>query len=390
MHNRLLQYITNGLFVLAFLSSALGQMGRVTPFPHVHFYIFEPFFFAGVLLLVLQLRTLPFQKIHIMQLAYSASLFLGVLLITFIISLFYFPFQSNTIAALYFIRIFFYVLARPFFFTWVQTHRIPQKTIQTSITYYFIFLVVSGALQYIFYPNLRNLAYAGWDEHYYRIFGTYLEPVVFASIAGLFCWYYISQRLSYTTIAAFLIGTVGILLSFSRAVYVGMGIAGIVFFRSFLNKKLVIGGLLVLAILFILLPKPEGEGGNLFRTSTILSRNQDMKEGLSILAKNPWLGIGYNHIGAVKQPIPSLYGVENNAASSFQNSFLIIAVTAGIGGLLAFINYLRALAKMTPFLTVAILFLSGVSLFDNILLHPFVLMAILFLGASSLTLPSDT
>ena len=43
-------------------------------------------------------------------------------------------------------------------------------------------IVASGYLQYIFYPNLRNLFYLGWDEHMYRIFSVFLDP----NFAGAF------------------------------------------------------------------------------------------------------------------------------------------------------------------------------------------------------------
>ena len=40
---------------------------------------------------------------------------------------------------------------------------------------------VLGILQYLLYPNLRNLSYLGWDPHYYRLFSTFLDP----NFAGL-------------------------------------------------------------------------------------------------------------------------------------------------------------------------------------------------------------
>ena len=54
--------------------------------------------------------------------------------------------------------------------------------------------VFGGYLQYFFYPNLRNLYYAGWDEHLYRMFSSFLDPnfagaffvLLFFLISGIF------------------------------------------------------------------------------------------------------------------------------------------------------------------------------------------------------------
>ena len=37
-------------------------------------------------------------------------------------------------------------------------------------------LAVAGLFQFVFYPDLRNLMYLGWDPHYYRVFSTLFDP----------------------------------------------------------------------------------------------------------------------------------------------------------------------------------------------------------------------
>jgi len=47
-----------------------------------------------------------------------------------------------------------------------------------SLALILISLVVGifGWFQYIFYPDLRSLYYLGWDDHLYRLVGTFLDP----------------------------------------------------------------------------------------------------------------------------------------------------------------------------------------------------------------------
>ena len=214
----------------------------------------------------------------------------------------------------------------------------------------------------------------------------YFEPVIFATIAGLF---FLSFILGKKTIAVFAASTVclaAVLASYSRAVYIGLLTAVITAFGDKVPwKQLLLFGVIIV-IVYMALPKPSGEGVNLLRTSTIQSRSEDYLQGWKLFVSNPVVGIGYNHIGAVKHySIPDNV-TENNAAGSFHSSFLIIAVTSGLIGLLLFINVLYHLTKINRYFFVAIIFLSVVSLFDNVLLHPFIIVALLFLGSAKLNL----
>ena len=46
--------------------------------------------------------------------------------------------------------------------------------------------ILFGYIQYLFYPDLRNLYYAGWDPHLYRMFGTFFDPNFMGAIIVLF------------------------------------------------------------------------------------------------------------------------------------------------------------------------------------------------------------
>ncbi|MEK7542910.1 MAG: hypothetical protein AAB503_01210, partial [Patescibacteria group bacterium] len=39
-----------------------------------------------------------------------------------------------------------------------------------------ILVAIFGWLQYLFFPDLRVLKYVGWDDHLYRLTGSFLDP----------------------------------------------------------------------------------------------------------------------------------------------------------------------------------------------------------------------
>src|SRR3989344_4884353 len=87
--------------------------------------------------------------------------------------------------------------------------------------------VVFGFIQYFFYPNLRNLYYAGWDEHLYRMFSTFLDPnfagaffvLYLFFIAGLF----FKEKENKTRAFFIVVGittVIAIFLTYSRSAYI--------------------------------------------------------------------------------------------------------------------------------------------------------------------------
>ncbi len=387
MQNRL-QQITSNIFVLSFVLSALGQIGRVVLFGNAHFYLYEVFLLFSVVLMVLQLRTLPFEKIRLIEVSSSMKTFLMWTAFSLLLSLIFFIFIQNIVAFLYFCRLSMYLIVFSYVLCWVLKGFISRRLLQAGFKIFFSILGITGLVQYLYYPNLRNLTYAGWDPHFYRAFGTYLEPVVFATIVGLFAVYFLLHKQNLLYVLLTVGSAIGIVASFSRAVYIGLVAVFLTIFRNAIHWKSVITVCCLVGGILLLIPRPSGEGVNLFRTSTAISRAEDYLQGLAISTINPVSGIGYNHIGSIKR-IQTAPGVQiNYAASSFHSSFLVILATTGIIGLLLFIKWLQAVMSINKYFLASGVFLIVVSLFDNMLLHPFVLFAWLYIGSVSLL--SDT
>ncbi|QQG43819.1 MAG: O-antigen ligase family protein [Candidatus Roizmanbacteria bacterium] len=235
---------------------------------------------------------------------------------------------------------------------------------------------MSSVFQYFFYPDLRNLSYLGWDPHLYRVFGTFLEPAVLSTVLGLFFIFISINRLinrKYLEITLLTVCLILIALSFSRGVYIGFAISLGIYLWQKKNKyfSLFFAGFIVL---ILLLPKPAGEGVNLLRNSTIISRVNDYSAGIEVWKKDPIFGVGYNRISYAKSG--NNQSSINHAKASFHSSFLILLAGSGIIGLVLFLFVLKGLAQINIFSFYSVIFLSSASLVDNLLLHPFILFVL--------------
>jgi len=205
--------------------------------------------------------------------------------------------------------------------------------------------------QYLIFPDMRYLKILGFDDHYFRLIGTFYDPNFTGAVfAGISLYFIAKSKLLFS------IPFIGLLaLTFSRASYLTFAIGLI--YLLITNKKIKLLLLLIfLGIVIYLLPKPFGEGVNLLRTFSIFSRFESWNRGLALFFERPILGWGYNN----------LRGIEN---SRFQtdNSFIFLLATTGTVGFLFFINLLKKLYQTTIDSGIKILVFSVLlhSLFNN-------------------------
>lgn len=358
--------------LLTFTAFLLGQLGRISfGGGAVNIYLYEILICVTITFLFFKHKFLPI--ISIVKKVPFLLAFLICMIITFLFRVSEFSLQENIVAFLYLVRLGLYFLY--FSFLTYETRGTLPKSYHSITQFSFISLVLLSVTQYFLYPDLQNLYYQGWDPHLYRAFGTFLEPVILGTVTVLYMLYFFFHHMkkSFRTIllvAGVLIG----LLSFARSVYLGLVMTILLYFST--KKKTVLIGFLILFVIgILLLPKSSGEGLNLLRTSTIISRAESYQQGLALWNKNPLFGTGYNRIAYEKNREGMIEKAEtrNHAEASLHSSFLIILVTGGAIGLFLFGASLYHLAKFSVFSYYAVVFLSVVSLFDNVLLHPFVL-----------------
>lgn len=161
--------------------------------------------------------------------------------------------------------------------------------------------VVLAAAQYVFIPDTRFLAQEGWDDHYYRMIGTFYDPnflglaVILTLLAG---WRL--RELGYNKLwlltSALLIAS--LLPTFSRGSYLALifmfvtaAVSNLPQLRAQLTRTLLIFALLLVlcATVFLSLPKPTGEGVRIFRTSTITARLTKAHSDISLLSGLEWI-----------------------------------------------------------------------------------------------------
>ncbi|MBI3956027.1 O-antigen ligase family protein [Candidatus Gottesmanbacteria bacterium] len=219
-----------------------------------------------------------------------------------------------------------------------------------------------GLVQFVWYPDLRNLWYLGWDPHYYRVFATLLDPnyVGILLVLTLFLLLYLFRRVRWQ------MGAVGValLLTYSRSSYlallVGVGVA-IVSLKRW-KKGLFLFLFFLLAIVY--LPKAGGDTLSLDRYDSTASRIQNWSQTIARIEKRPVFGYGFGVTG-------------------IDSSLLYVGVTTGIVGFASYLWLIWEQVKLvrrsrnTPFrvmfyATFAALLIH--SLFVNSLFYPWVMI----------------
>lgn len=377
------------LFFLTIVLFSSGQLGRVSFFDQqVNLYLYEIAAFGLLFILMIKCKLNPI-KSSFKQFRFL-YLFFVWLLFSYIISLPQYTFFENIVGLLYWLRLAFYFLFLLYLSFHVNKNKSVRSIIKDSLIVFIVLTIITSFTQYFLYPQLRNLIYLGWDEHLYRMFGTFFDTAIAGGIYGLaFLYIYLNKDLFIKKrfIRYLFLGLLlcCILLTYSRTLYLSFGLLMICLLirnRSISKLILLIG---LFLILLLIIPKPVGEGVNLVRTTSIISRVSDYDLAFKIWLKNPIFGIGYNRIRYVKERLGLLtvddYGI-NHSAGSFHSTFLIVLVTGGVVGFLLFILSLWQLCQQVPKIVIYVVFFCLLSLSDNVLFHPFILYLLFLIGNS--------
>lgn len=261
-----------------------------------------------------------------------------------------------------------------------------------------LFILTNGLLQYFFLPDTRFLAILGWDEHYYRLISTQLDPG-FTGILLVITFIYLQSikiDLRYSKIEklfwpkkllSILLG-VGVLLTYSRASF--LSFISALLLLIFMNYKKHRGQakwLLYLLIAFIIsinfLPRPAGEGVRLERSASITARLTTNRNVIDSMRRVDWI-IGKGLF--VSRPAPAnskdTAGANILNTAHFPDNLVIFILTSlGLPGLLLVFAVLwkwgRRLLKNNYFALTALLVVLLHSMFNHTLLQPFVLLFLL-------------
>jgi len=226
-----------------------------------------------------------------------------------------------------------------------------------------VIFVFFGLIQYLFSPNMSFIKYIGFDDHFYRLIGTLLDPNFTGAILASLSIFLISS--GYLKLGLVLL--IPLALTFSRASYISYFLP--LFTYSLIKKKyllFILPALLGLVVLFA--PKPFGEGVNLFRTFSIFSRIGSAQQGLTFFVQRPIFGWGYNTL------------ITDTGRVGIDNSYIFLLATTGILGFVSFIIFLiKAFMCKTLPVRLALMSILVHAMFNNTIFFPWILAFVVIL-----------
>ncbi len=300
--------------------------------------------------------------------------FVFLSLISLIFANFNYGFRAVMVGSMYLVRWIGYSM---FLATIIQLIKVHD--LRRFITVVGLVFTITGLIQYIVLPDIRNFQPGQWDEHYYRVVGTLFDPG-FMGLVLLFTLLWLSlnplkNRL--INIISWGLTYVAFVLTYSRSSYLAYLVA--MAYLSVKRKDWKFGLMMVLLLLVSvpLLPRaPDGEGVKLERTSSIKARIDNWNHGLRIFADHPLIGVGFNTYRYAQREygfITEDSWAETHAGAGADSSLLLVAATTGVIGLAFYVNYLWQLWRimdLRPFVAALIVH----SFFLNSLFYPVVLL----------------
>ncbi len=320
--------------------------------------------------------------------------FLLAALFSFLFSLFIFKTGPFIIGFFYLLRLTFYLYFLLFVYNFVRGFKVKKDLLFNGLIAVSFFSAIFGWVQYFWFPDFRPFTVFGWDDHLYRLVGTFLDPgftsiVVVLGIMAALYKYISSKNKKLVFLLAFLL--LSLAFTYSRAGYLSF-FAGAVYL-AISEKKMKEIMLMLAAFLFIVLalPRPAGEGVKLERTASTGARLINYSQALKIIRKSPVFGIGFNNLCLAKETFFANNGQGSHSCSGLDSSLLLILATTGVVGFMIFIRCLVSLLPLIAAKTIyGKVFFSSLmalfihSLFVNSLFYPWVMGWMAMLLAVSL------
>ena len=375
-------YTMQVALVFFFFSLLFGQLGGISPAPGVTFYIHD--IVLGAVFLVGIFEVVRRKKVFRPALFLPITSFIFIATVSLIVNFFRFNQNDMLQSSLYLLRwgtyAWFYII-------------LVQRRVSPVFVLYGLFgfgtgVSVLGLVQYVLYPELRNLSYLGWDPHYYRLFSTFLDPnfagiiIVFTVFLGIYFW----RKTRHTSILFVeVLNIIALYLTYSRSSYLAfvVGTAVLIVFRK-KWKAFVLLVFFVLAI--VLVPKPGGNTLLLTRMDSTLARVGNWQDSLGIIGQAPIIGHGFNTLRFLHTPdVQGAPGAPvSRSAAGVDSSVLFLLATTGVIGTIVYgwimwsmirlYQVHRSTCELQGILWSVLTSLFVHSLFTNSLFYPWVMI----------------
>lgn len=359
------------LIVLLLAVFPLGQLARLTvPGTEIVLHPNDFVVAAVVLWWVVSKRKQVVSTILTAPLTKPLLLFAGAVVISLVFNLTRFSLQQLLASALYPVRFFIYA---GLFYVFSGLKSTEKKLANRWLLISTLIIVAFGLVQYIFVPNVAFLSAFDWDDHYFRLVGSFLDPGFTGGILVLGLVLIFLQTKSLRNVKNFLallLTYAAMALTYSRASYLMyiVSFAAISFYRK--SVKIILVAALILAVTLPILPKTFGEGTKLGRENSITARIKNWGISLGVWQKSPLFGVGFNTYRYV-------IGVESQSHSGgADSSILLVLATTGILGLLAYLNLFRVMwliGRDNLLFKASLVGIVVHSWFNNTLFYPWVM-----------------
>jgi len=329
----------------------------ISGFPEIHLYLIDLVSF--LIFIFWLLDQLIFKKRPFLPFFWKdLLLFLGWLFVSWAINLKEFPFPQSLVGFLYLLRFLIFSSSCLIIFNLKKSKsNINEDFVRNCFSFWAITLSILGILQYLFIPDVRFLKFSGWDEHYFRVVGPFLDPNFMGILLVLGILNSLSlifkgkrdkrdkgvkgEKRDMVARVSLPFLVISFLLTYSRSSYLAL-LVGVLTVLFLLRKLKYLFFFLFSFLFFILiLPRPGGEGVKLERVTSALQRIENWQTAIIVLKKSPIFGVGFNNYRYALRNLGYLgeNWRETHAGAGVDNSFLFILVTSGIIGFILFWNF---------------------------------------------------
>lgn len=367
---------------------ALFPFGQLTrgPFylfksPEINLYLTDIVLFCLLFFWFVWRKCILKKRYQLPRLAKPIFLFLLIALSSLLINFRNYSGREILVSGLYLVRwilygsLYFIISDLKTKFKYLNRQNITRFLIVIGVVY-----AIFGLLQYWFWPDISLLTVMGWDPHYYRIVGTFLDPGFSGIIYVLTLILLLSEKpfppINYWLSA---ISFFALALTYSRSSYLAFLIAMTVIALMKKQLKFLLLACLLMALTVLILPRYQGgEGVKLERTASVQARADNWQKTFLIARDHFWLGVGFNTLRYVKRDydIPNKDWQTSHAGAGADSSLLFVFATTGVAGLAAYLwLWLKMFRFSRRFLAIfaTLMALMVHSWFLNSLFYPWVM-----------------
>lgn len=369
-------HILRFFFVFALCLFPFGNLFRFQLSPSVSLLPLD----CAVFLIALISLSEIYRNLRTSRLLQGIFAFYGIGLLGLLLSSTWLHPVSLGVSALYGVRLLAYGML-----IWVCSllKKADKEKLTLGLLYSGCAMAVAGIFQYFVFPDLRGLFSLGWDEHYFRLFGTLFDPnysgAVFVVTLLIALDRYHTKKSSFWLVVLPLVAT---FLTYSRSSFLMLITSVCVYYLMKGLYKYALLGIVVVVFGIFLIPKNiRSEGVDLLRTASINSRVIEYTQALEVIKHSPIVGVGFNayRYAQLKNGfVEDSVNIPDHAGAGVPNSFLFLLATTGIVGTVLFIagmgTLTRLAVKQKNFLIVScVIGLSVHALFENTLFYPFLM-----------------